>query len=130
EYKKKASVKARFIDKGSLYKYYKGAVKNLNLKKAVKLTRDELISEFYKLKKAEGALDRRFTKIKRLIKDPDEIKIIRTPRLKGTPVTFTLDVSYIQPERIALTKLKFKNRDIDTIDNTELIKDRIRSLEL
>jgi hypothetical protein len=37
-----------------------------DLKKAAKSTRDELISEFHKLKKAEGALDARFTKMKRL----------------------------------------------------------------
>lgn len=34
------------------------------------------------------------------------------------------------PERQALADLEFKNRDMDAIDDAELIEDRIRSLEL
>jgi hypothetical protein len=45
-------------------------------------------------------------------------------------VKFEPDTLYIQPERKELAELEFKNRDINNIDNTELIKDRIRSLEL
>ena len=36
----------------------------------------------------------------------------------------------MQPERTALAELEFKNRDIDDVDATQLIEDRIRSLEL
>ena len=112
---------------------------------------DELISEFHKLKKAEGASDARFTEMKRLQQkirtrrkqlerraqkvarkeffDSIGNRIIEQNQ-QGTPVTFTPDVSNIQPERIALAELEFKNRDVDTIDDTELIEDRIRSLEL
>jgi len=122
-----------------------------NLKKALKSTRDELISEFHKLKKAEGASDPRFSEIKQLQKkirtrrkmlerraqktareeffDSIGNRIIEQNQ-QGTPLTFTPDVSHIQPERIALAELEFKNRDVDTIDDAELIEDRIRSLEL
>ncbi|KAJ5928363.1 FluG domain protein [Penicillium verhagenii] len=122
-----------------------------DLKRAAKSSKDELISEFHKLNKAEEASDPRFRELKRLQQE------IRTRRKKlvrqaqkaarkeffdsignqiieqnhhGTPITFTPDVSHIQPERIALAELEFKNRDVDTIDDTELIEDRIRSLEL
>ncbi|KAJ6076675.1 FluG domain protein [Penicillium canescens] len=122
-----------------------------DLKKAAKSTRDELISKFHKLKKAEGASDARFTEMKRLQQkirtrrkqlerraqkvarkeffDSIGNRIIEQNQ-QGTPVTFIPDVSNIQPERIALAELEFKNRDVDTIDDTELIEDRIRSLEL
>lgn len=39
-----------------------------DLKKAVKSTRDELISEFHKLKKAEGASDPRVSEMKQIQK--------------------------------------------------------------
>jgi HD superfamily phosphohydrolase len=87
-----------------------------DLKKAAKSTRDELISEFHKLKKAEGASDARFTEIKRLQQkirtrrkqlerraqkvarkeffDSIGNRIIEQNQ-QGTPVTFTPDVSNI-----------------------------------
>jgi hypothetical protein len=49
---------------------------------------------------------------------------------QGNPVTFNLDLSHMQPERTALAELEFKNRDIDDIDATLLIEDRVRSPEL
>ncbi|KAJ5433516.1 uncharacterized protein N7458_012672 [Penicillium daleae] len=49
---------------------------------------------------------------------------------QGNPLAFEPDTSYIQPERKGLADLEFKNRDINTINDIELIEDRIRSLEL
>ncbi|CAG7996851.1 unnamed protein product [Penicillium salamii] len=49
---------------------------------------------------------------------------------QGKPVTFNPDLSHMQPERTALAELEFKNRDIDDVDATLLIEDRIKSLEL
>lgn len=49
---------------------------------------------------------------------------------QGTPIKYTADVSHIQPERRVLAELEFKNRDADTIDDKELLEDRIQSLEL
>ena len=49
---------------------------------------------------------------------------------QGIPIKYTADVSHIQPERRELAELEFKNRDADTIDDKELLEDRIRSLEL
>lgn len=49
---------------------------------------------------------------------------------QGNPVKLEPDTSHIQPERKELVDLESKNMDVDTIDNAELIEDRIRSLEL
>ena len=49
---------------------------------------------------------------------------------QGIPIKYTADVSHIQPERRELAELEFKNRDANTIDDKELLEDRIRSLEL
>lgn len=43
---------------------------------------------------------------------------------------FEPDTSHIQLERKALADLEFKNRDVDTVDDAELVEDRIRSVEL
>lgn len=48
----------------------------------------------------------------------------------GDPIIFTPDTSHIQPERGALSHLEFKNRDVDTVSDAELLEDRIQSLEL
>lgn len=122
-----------------------------DLKKAAQSTRDELISEFHKLKKAEGASDPRFSELKqlqnsiRMRRKKLERRAQKTTRKeffqnignqiieqnhRGTPIAFTPDVTHIQPERRALAELEFKNRDVDTIDDEELLEDRIRSLEL
>jgi Protein of unknown function (DUF3435) len=49
---------------------------------------------------------------------------------QGKPIEFEPDVSHVVPERKALTDLEFKNRDVDKIDDAELVEDRIQSLEL
>jgi hypothetical protein len=49
---------------------------------------------------------------------------------QGKPITFTADVSHIQPERKELAELEFKNRDTADITAATLLEDRIRSLEL
>jgi hypothetical protein len=43
---------------------------------------------------------------------------------------FEPDLSHIVPERKALADLEFKNRDVDKVNNAELVEDRICSLEL
>lgn len=49
---------------------------------------------------------------------------------EGKPITFTADVSHIQPERKELADLEFKNRETDDLTPETLLEDRIRSLEL
>ncbi|PYI25427.1 hypothetical protein BP00DRAFT_490913 [Aspergillus indologenus CBS 114.80] len=49
---------------------------------------------------------------------------------KGKPIEFKPDFSHILPERRMIAGLEFKNRDVNTVDDTELMEDRIRSLEL
>jgi hypothetical protein len=49
---------------------------------------------------------------------------------QGSPIRFEPDVSHVVPERKALADLEFKNRDVDKINDAELVEDRIRSLEL
>ncbi|KAJ8149190.1 hypothetical protein LV165_008185 [Aspergillus fumigatus] len=49
---------------------------------------------------------------------------------QGNPISFEPDVSHVVPERKALADLEFKNRDVDKINDAELVEDRIRSLEL
>lgn len=49
---------------------------------------------------------------------------------QGNPISFEPDVSHVMPERKALADLEFKNRDVDKINDAELVEDRIHSLEL
>ncbi|KAB8256789.1 hypothetical protein BDV32DRAFT_152942 [Aspergillus pseudonomiae] len=49
---------------------------------------------------------------------------------QGEPIKFEYDTSHVVPERRALAELEFKNRDVDNINDAELVEDRIRSLEL
>lgn len=56
-------------------------------------------------------------------------RIIESNHL-GEQINFTPDDSHIQPERIALAKLEFQNRDVDKINDALLIQDRIKSLDL
>ncbi|KAI9037217.1 uncharacterized protein KD926_000723 [Aspergillus affinis] len=56
-------------------------------------------------------------------------QIIEKNRL-GEKVFYEPDTSRIQPERLQLAELEFKNRDVDQIDPDDLAEDRIRSLEL
>ncbi|KAH3307662.1 hypothetical protein KXV87_007711 [Aspergillus fumigatus] len=49
---------------------------------------------------------------------------------QGKPLTFEPDISHVVPERKALADLEFKNRDVDKISDSELLEDRIRSLEM
>jgi hypothetical protein len=56
-------------------------------------------------------------------------RIIESNHL-GQEIKFTPDTSRIQPERITLANLEFKNRDADKVGDEDLIEDRILSLEL
>ncbi|OJJ78467.1 uncharacterized protein ASPGLDRAFT_40770 [Aspergillus glaucus CBS 516.65] len=49
---------------------------------------------------------------------------------QGKSVSFEPDTSHVIPERKALADLEFKNRDVDKVNDAELVKDRIHSLEL
>lgn len=113
--------------------------------------RHKLITEYHQLTKAQKANPTRYNRYRRLqnqvrakrkkLHTDTKDKIynnffehirnhIIDQNYQGIPVEFEPDTSHIQPERKVLADLKFKNRDIDTVDNTELVKDRIRSLEL
>ncbi|KAJ6109629.1 hypothetical protein N7486_001864 [Penicillium sp. IBT 16267x] len=48
----------------------------------------------------------------------------------GKPIKYMPNTSGVQPERLALAALEFQNRDVNEIDDDQLIKDRIQSLEL
>jgi hypothetical protein len=48
----------------------------------------------------------------------------------GEQIKFTQDDSRVPPERTALAKLEFQNRDVDKINDALLIQDRIKSLDL
>lgn len=121
------------------------------LKRECQALRNDLIAEFHQLNKARCADARRYNvylilqrKVKaRRKKIHDEAKEsvrneffenignhIIDQNYQGNPVEFEPDTSHIQPERKELADLEFKNRDVDTIDDTELIEDRIRSLDL
>ncbi|EAW21814.1 FluG domain protein [Aspergillus fischeri NRRL 181] len=49
---------------------------------------------------------------------------------QGQPITFEPDTSHVVPERRALADLEFKNRDVDKVNDAELVEDRIQSLEM
>ncbi|KAB8259317.1 hypothetical protein BDV32DRAFT_159408 [Aspergillus pseudonomiae] len=49
---------------------------------------------------------------------------------QGEPIKFEPDISHVVPERRILAELEFKNRDVDNINDADLVEDRVRSLEL
>lgn len=125
--------------------------KMIKWKNECKTLRADLILEYSKLKTAKESGDQRSGELKKLqnkiksrrkkLFDSAKSKaraeffrqvgnhIIENNHL-GKQVKFTPDTSRIQPERITLANLEFKNRDADKIDGEELLEDRIRSLEL
>jgi hypothetical protein len=44
---------------------------------------------------------------------------------QGKPVKFEPDLTHVLPERKAPADLDFKNIDVDTVDNVELVEDHI-----
>jgi hypothetical protein len=121
------------------------------LKRAHCAVRHELIAEYHMLMKARKADPQRYNEYRRL---QNQIKAKRK-RLhqaaknevhsdffenvgnyiidlnhRGNPIKFEPDTSHIQLKRRILTDLEFKNRDVDTVDDAELLEDRNRSLEL
>lgn len=113
--------------------------------------RNDLIAEFHQLNKAKCAnakrygayimLQKRVKARRKKIHEEAKERVrndffenignhIIDKNYQGNPVAFEPDTSHIQPERKELADLEFKNRDVDTIDDAELIEDRIRSLEL
>lgn len=105
---------------------------------------NNLIAEFHQLNKARYADARQYNiyhilqrkvkawrkKIHDKVKEHVHNKFFENIRnhiidqnYQGNPVKFELDMSHIQLERKELTELEFKNRDIDTIDDAELIED-------
>lgn len=125
--------------------------KMAQIKSECEALRNDLFMEYGVLKKARESSDKRYdefeslqNKIKsrryRLCKQAkaetrEEFfrqignRIIESNHL-GEQVQFTPDTRHIQPERMTLANLEFKNRDVNEIDHTILIEDRIRSLEL
>ncbi|KAJ5284914.1 hypothetical protein N7524_000220 [Penicillium chrysogenum] len=122
-----------------------------DLRKAHKSLRITLIAEFRHLQKAREANDARWHKYTRLQNKiwARQRKLYRKAKKtardeffqnirnqiiernhQGNPIIFTPDTSHIQPERRALSRLEFKNRDVDTLSDAELLEDRIQSLEL
>ncbi|KAJ5245744.1 beta-lactamase/transpeptidase-like protein [Penicillium chrysogenum] len=114
--------------------------------------RHELIAEYHQLTKARKADPARYDRYRRL---QNQVRAKREKlhtdakdkmmydnffehvgnhiidqNYQGIPVEFEPDTSHIQPERKVLADLEFKNRDVDTVDDAELVEDRIRSLEL
>ncbi|KAJ5882834.1 uncharacterized protein N7473_011096 [Penicillium subrubescens] len=121
------------------------------LKRECQALRNDLIAEFHQLNKAKCAdagrynafliLQRRVKARRKKIHDEAKERVrneffenignhIIDQNYQGTSVKFQPDTSHIQPERKQLAELEFKNRDVDNIDDAELIEDRIRSLEL
>ncbi|PYH99453.1 FluG domain protein [Aspergillus ellipticus CBS 707.79] len=49
---------------------------------------------------------------------------------RGEPLKFEFNQNQVIPERTTIAQLEFKNRNADTVDDTELLEDRIKSLEL
>ncbi|CAG8079571.1 unnamed protein product [Penicillium nalgiovense] len=122
-----------------------------DLRKAHKSLRITLIAEFRHLQKAREANDARWHEYTRLQNKTwaRQRKLYRKAKKtardeffqnignqiiernhQGNPIIFTPDTSHIQPERRALSRLEFKNRDVDTLSDAELLEDRIQSLEL
>ncbi|KAJ5449485.1 uncharacterized protein N7458_005934 [Penicillium daleae] len=121
------------------------------LKRECQGIRSDLIAEFHQLNKARCADPGRYNANRNLqnkvkarrkkIHDEAKEKVraeffenignhIIDQNYQGNPMKFEPDMSHIQPERKELADLEFKNRDVDTVDDAELIEDRIRSLEL
>jgi hypothetical protein len=125
--------------------------KMVELKNECKTLRADLIMQYGQLKTAKDSGDKRSGELQKLqnkiktrrkkLCDSTKNKaradffrqvgnrIIESNHL-GKQIEFTPNNSRIQPERITLANLEFKNRDVDKIDDEELLEDRIRSLEL
>lgn len=123
----------------------------IDLRSSCDLIRRDLITQFHQLKIAKEADDPHYHQIKKLqaqirakrkqlhntakkkvqkdfFKNIGNIIIERN--YHGDPITFKPDTTHIQPERKALADLEFKNRDVDGVEDAELVEDRIQSLEL
>jgi hypothetical protein len=113
--------------------------------------RKDLIAEFHQLQKAKYADAERYNKFltlqrkvkarRKKIHEEAKTRVreeffenignhIIDQNYQANPVKFESDTSHVQPGRQELADIKFKNRDVNTIDDAELIEDRIRSLEL
>lgn len=120
-----------------------------NLKRKRDTLRAELIAVYHQLQKARGTdLYTKFQKTQNKIRS-ERKKLYTTAKdeqhesffknvgnqiikrnYQGKTTTFEPDTSHVVPERKALADLKFKNRDVDKINDTELLEDRIQSLEM
>jgi hypothetical protein len=121
----------------------------MDLKLECKALRDDLIVKHHQIGKGKGTeLYNNFQKLQNKIRAKrkklhDSAKQnlyneffynvgnhIIEQNYQGKPVKFEPDLTHVLPERKALADLEFKNRDVDTVDDAELVEDRIRSLEL
>ncbi|KAI9043130.1 uncharacterized protein KD926_004313, partial [Aspergillus affinis] len=104
---------------GSLYKYRKGVTANLQFQKSQNKVRSER-KKLHSTAKDEQR-ERFFQNVRNQIVDRN---------YQGRPITFEPDISHVVPERKALADLEFRNRDVDSISDAELLDDRICSLEI
>lgn len=113
------------------------------------MLRAELIALQHQLRKAHDTdLYREFQKAKHKVR-AERKKLHKTAKEKqyeeffkgvenhiikgnyqGQPITFEPDTSHVVPERRALADLEFKNRDVDKVNDAELVEDQIQSLEM
>ncbi|KAJ6115235.1 hypothetical protein N7486_001013 [Penicillium sp. IBT 16267x] len=113
--------------------------------------RSDVISQYGQLKHAKASGDKRFHELQRLGNKTKARRrrlchkaLVAVRReffeqvgnqtiesnAAGKPIDYTPDTSGAQPERLALAALEFQNRDVNEIDDDQLIEDRILSLEL
>ncbi|KAF7166244.1 hypothetical protein CNMCM5623_000001 [Aspergillus felis] len=120
-----------------------------DLKRKRDQLRRDLIAQYHRLHKARGTVlyseferaqkrvraERK--KLHKMAKDEQHGNFFKNVgnrivegNYQGKPLTFEPDISHVVPERKALADLEFKNRDVDKISDSELLEDRIRSLEM
>ncbi|KAJ5892479.1 hypothetical protein N7504_009170 [Penicillium tannophilum] len=97
------------------------------LKSQCKILRHELIAEYHQLTKARKADPARYDRYRRL---QNQVRAKLKKLHTDAKEQMYRDTSHIQPKRKVLADLEFKNRDVNTVDDAELVEDRIRSLEL
>lgn len=121
----------------------------MSLKRECKAFCDNLIAEYHQLHRARGTeLYKEFQKLQNKVrakrkKNHESAKRkhysesfenignqIIEQNYQGKPIKFEPNVSHVIPERKALADLEFKNQDVDTVNDAELLEDHIQSLEL
>ncbi|KAH2091648.1 hypothetical protein KXX03_000176 [Aspergillus fumigatus] len=98
------------------------------------LTRDASVPEFQKAKHKVRAERKKLHKAAKEKQYEEFFEGVENHIIEGNyqgqPITFEPDTSHVVPERRALADLEFKNRDVDKVNDAELVEDRIQSLEM